>query len=1227
MDSFNEPMRLATGNIVSRMADSYKFQESCDTIVKLVHQNLINNWSMFIESDIGPFCKELQTWIEKNIFSTVLKKICDTDTLRTNAKMLLRPYMSNVKSIKLNEEHTCILYGVRYIQSITNERFATLRGSGGWFIVNTKDLSIVDSDILLVYHKVGQDFTDAINGLQSNDSEDIRKYIDTFKTLASRELTIKADGSHVRIHKLKNNYILLATQMLEYVAISKIDFSNPTHTIMTLLNNWMKIQSKTTNPHGLYGILCWFLFQTENNTIQLEMMTPEHPGYSEKVGYSVMVHDPNVLKLMIDQPISFDQMDLDQYRQDIEFIEKHSLNNPTLNMLVPNMSQIWEFIGIEEPQNSSDQKLTYGKLTRNVILVLFSLLSNIKHDNKRTILLALENDFITHIVNSPKFETQRKLASLLTILLDLLLLYLGDGDVPEGLILGIELKIKTQFWKMAHGSTSSPEALFAPVTNASIENTNIPSLIQCRNHMNNLVNHAERILPGTDIVHTLDSLMNQMGLFGLVIMGLLKVADPTVSDVKTICKKLASGTDNTFENIQLRLASADILFDYDGTVDSKEKIELLGLLSREINVCILSARGENSIKSDVMSRLEVGFPANIQIVSISDHFNQLMKGPYFSPVAAIFKSLLISDIPSEKSIKLFDDSRLVASMFKSESISDYLIDADKMTTGLFTVKVAITLLEKLSNDHTKQINQLNYTRKIKTVLELVTLVTNMWYNWDISPFKPSTSPIDLNDSDTLTTSAILPLQNSDTEANKTIIKSWSVENKIMVGLVTGAAGSGKSTLVRDFFITNDFSTTNTNCYVFAKDIAHFNYNNGVGSYSFNYINAQAAQDLARELAKLSNKSSDTTILVILDGVSFDKMGATPPPTILLQSITYELDEYLKMINRSERRLLSDVYSQIILKLEGEQTGKTLEARANESTDHETNISNAAKIIKLITNKQCQNNELMWTGLAIDKEPVLDELEKLDWNEIKANTPPGHESINKNTIMNAIRKKPELHTFTHYRNDYGFPSVLVALFMLKYFDNVELVIDKLVCLYKNNKIGAVYLNVTLKSKKTFEFSKYLSLSGHITLAVNFLNAGTLHLVTGKPNITPVSISLKNEIVIKPELTWLFKDYKTIKNELNMIPDCIIQTVSTQQKQQNPGQKGQQNPGQKGQQNPGQKGQQNPGQQKQPKQQNPGQQKQNPGQPNTASETSEATTASYQKYLKYKQKYLQLKNKLT
>ena len=1119
-------------NTFNRMSDDSNFTENCDSLVRLVHESIKEKWNLFVEADIDSFCKELQSFIEKSIYAkniiAIYKErmaakakaakaakaaVASEASVASEAAVVTqevkekekkapwsdnnRIYQVNVTSHKVDHGNVIIMYAARYTQSITDTEWASVRGSGGWFIVD-RDLKILTDEPMYIYPKIGQDFNDAVNSIEIHSDSvaiDEQKVLNTLRTLSRRNLVVKADGSHMRIHMIDGKYLLISTQMLEYYSIIAI-LPNIDETVNAIMDAYSKTQTKMalgTPIKGLKLCLYFYLHNWKNevlfkdNTFQLEFMSPEHPGFSEEIGYCVTPHSQQVVAAMPDFVTSIPAL-----QEELTFIIANKPSNENLQKLITDVENhhLCKYLEIEGPLLQS----TYEQFTKDIILILLVTLSNIDGRIKKRLLLGLQNEQIKKIIGN--LDKISALNGKLIVILDILLYYLGQGDVPEGLLLGLELKVKVQLWKLAHGAVGSISALFKD-TAADIGKSNIPSMKLCALHTRTLLAEYDKFLPpGNNVREKINKSVRSLGPFGLVILEFMKDEPMKPMEPKnsiTIFNELVERNEFTSQAIE-KIRDSDILFDYDGTVDTKEKIWLIQQLAQcGIIVKILTANNDLKIRANVLGYSGHPFPVEIEIISIADHYPELLTSAYHPPAAAVIKALLT---PTNPSIKLFDDSELVQKMFKHVR-SDQCIDANKLNYGLFAVKVAIAVLEKLRNNPRPEPNK---SKKILGVMKFLHTVTMEWYGWDMS------RQLDV---ETLISDPLLQPYFTQLTENRE-------DGKISYVVVSGHPGSGKSTLINAYLqkMRSPNPNPSPNICVYAKDIVHMEKINEQHSYNFKGINARTSNDLALLIKSILdiNIAHSNANLVILDGATFDGFGSIPSIKHLkLESRVYSRDDFINMICKSERRSVLNMCQNI--KIE-EYGGITL-------VDYARSLQDPNKykdlLIALVENKH-ENSpiELVWSALNIDMGAILQAIETIN--------PPILEPL-KGKVISSITKKGELHAYTQFRNDSGRPVILIALFLLGIFEDSKLIVTELVELTKNDVRGALYLKVKLEPNAKFNFYEQLFNESHCTIDVLFFGgAGLLHKIKDNKSIVTKSYQFAEPVALEPQLVFMFKGDK-------------------------------------------------------------------------------------------------------
>jgi len=407
--SIKQSLENVLQNTFNRMSDDSKFTVNCDELVVLVHNSIKEKWNLFVETDIDLFCKELQSFIEKSIYANNITAIykermaakaaeASVVTQEVKEKEKKTPwsdsnriYQVNVRSHNINDGtgNVIIMYAARYTQSITNTEWASVRGSGGWFIVDP-NLKILFNNPMHVYPKIGQDFNDAVNSIKINSDGDgnEQKVLNTLRTLSERNLVVKADGSHMRIHIIGEKYLLISTQMLEYYSIITI-LSNIDDTVTSIISKYIKTQTKmapTTTIKGLKLCLYFYLYNWENvelfkdNTFQLEFMSPEHPGFSTEIGYCVTPHSQQVVDAM-DHFVKT----IPKLQGELHFIIANKPSNENLSKSIDSdaLQHLQTYLSDTSKPLKPLQPSTYGQLTKDIILILLVTLSNIVGRKKK----------------------------------------------------------------------------------------------------------------------------------------------------------------------------------------------------------------------------------------------------------------------------------------------------------------------------------------------------------------------------------------------------------------------------------------------------------------------------------------------------------------------------------------------------------------------------------------------------------------------------------------------------------------------------------------------------------------------------------------------------------------------------------------------------------------------------------------------------------------------------
>jgi hypothetical protein len=848
-----------------------------------------------------------------------------------------------------------------------------------------------------------------------------------------------------------------------------------------------------TTIKGLKLCLYFYLYNWENvdffkdNTFQLEFMSPEHPGFSKEIGYCVTPHSQQVVDAMTNFVKTVPKL---QGESDFIIANKQSNENLSKNIDSKALQHLQTYLSDTSKLLELLQPYTYEQLTKDIILILLVTLSNIDGGIKKR-LLGLQNEQIKRIIG--KLNNISALNSKLIVVLDILLYYLGQGDVPEGLLLGLELKVKVQLWKLAHGAVGSISALFKDDA-TDIGKSNIPSMKLCALHTLNLLDNCDKFLPsGNNVRKKISNSLDSLGPFGFVIKAFMEDKNKDKVSI-TIFDELVKENKFTKE-AKIKINESDILFDYDGTVDTKEKIYLIQKLAQcGIVVKILTANNDWRIRANVYGYCRHQFPAEIEIISIADNYSDLLTSAYHPPAAAVIKALLTRTNPS---IKLFDDSELVQKMFKYVK-SEQCIDANKLNYGLFAVKVATAVLEKLNNDKS------NNPEKILGVMNFLHIVTMEWYAWDMSG---------------QLVKDVSSLQTYFTRLDTNIVK-----NEISYAVVSGHPGSGKSTLINAYLQHNKF---NPNIYVYAKDIVHMGKImgkiNGINtfcdtySYNFKGINAGTSNNLAILIKNILDKNipHSNANLVILDGATFEGFSGIPPTKDLkLESRVYTKVEFINMICKSERRNVLNMCQNIKIEEYGRITLVDYARSLQESNKY------SELLIALVDNKH-ENSpiELVWSALNIDMGAIIDAIRSAPESALVITQEL------KGKVIDSIIKKGELHAYTQFRNDSGRPVILIALFLLDIFEGSKLIVTELVELTKNGVRGALYLKVKLEPNGTFDFYEPLYKESHCTIDVSFFGgAGLLHTIKHNKSITIKSYKFPTPIALKPEIVFMFTPLK-------------------------------------------------------------------------------------------------------
>jgi hypothetical protein len=531
---------------------------------------------------------------------------------------------------------------------------------------------------------------------------------------------------------------------------------------------------------GLNIALYWFLTNKrmigtkgsllEHNDFQLEYMRPEHPGFIQNVGYAVIPHNTKISNSIL----QIHQIHNKIYEADIKFLSMYKPN--IVDKAIP--ESVNTFLNKVLNININENKVlyeTYTQLLKDLILILlittsscngigpygmreiFKRFEESKYDNLKKIFNSVNPDAKPAVEPKaqakPESEASAKpavkpeaqakpgpeasakpevkpevkhgvkttmdLNKILVPILDILLYYMGYGDIPEGLMLGLNLKVKLQLWKMAGGMSKSPKALFDPNIQ-DIWAKSIPSLVTCGNHLNRVYNYISDIFPNNleeseeskdqyvekskdevavisdeqivrrKITHSLTNL----GIYGEIIKT-YNNADKTspidkfINELQKISK---------YAVIIEIIKNADIIFDYDGTIDKEEKLRIVNELANNLTICILTGRDKASLISDCQQKNQP-LHKNITILSVSDIFNDtyifptaLFKSMYLQTTVAIIKACLVK----ESTNTLLDDSKLVKSMFDFLQLTkQHFINADNLEYGEFVCNVAIAYLNKI----------------------------------------------------------------------------------------------------------------------------------------------------------------------------------------------------------------------------------------------------------------------------------------------------------------------------------------------------------------------------------------------------------------------------------------------------------------------------------------------------------------------------------------------------
>lgn len=1178
-ENLRKNLESAMINTFHRMNPEKKFIELCDTITQNTHDIIKNKWDFFLENQPASFCTELRKFLESLFSNNIKMDKISRDTI----------YTVNVKFNEDNDKYI-FMYAIRYVQSITNERYATLRGSGGYFIVNKDSFKILCDDTLKIYHKIGQDFQDTIiaaGNMPTNNADSVDNVVSTLEYLYTKKLVVKADGTHLRIHKLGNDvsgeYLLMSTQLLEHFIVVPFKLS-----IDAIVETWGKMQKKIGDgvvTKGLYASLKYFINEYKifegNNAFQLEYMTNEHPGFSEEIGVSVIPHDTEITNDMIKYFENNNSSQDKKIIDDINFIQKYSANNPLLEGVIGDLNtklnEYFEIDGLDYRRN------TYHELTKDMIILILILVPSYAQDFKKKVLEKFVKEKPNLIKLAPLAHNNLSgFKNKIVVLLDCLLFYLGHGDVPEGLLLGIEVKVKIQLWKTSHGMISSMGSVFG-LGSSNIFEANIPSLISCAHHMNSLYSANENIFPSEmNLKSKFDKALDSIGLFGKVIkiVGSEIARNAVELNPYKIFESLVKEKLPYFDDIK----TYDAIFDFDGTVDTIEHFDvLLRLVENNIKVAILTARDEESLLEMMSemygdSELYNNNIAKIKIFSIKDQYRDIITGKNVPLCAAVLKSMIV---PRESFI--FDDSNVVKSMFtftklynpdnyiqKQSSIfvrpenqpdtipeeftpQDPELSSNKQQKGKPKSKPQKGKSEKPTEANVREkeetykemvlidVNKLNYGMfcavtiykilvkclsdptkidlvKCTNLLNVLKYVT--LYDW----YK-----FDLNLNDDLTnndgTHIILDEKQRKIIDSLNALKGNNIDKKINICLLEGHAGAGKSTTIHRY-ISDSNIINDRNLIIYAKDLVHVDKNNDKYTYSFKLDRAQFANDLAVEISKLNNLECPKNYLIILDGAKFDNMGPKKPETFELNR-QYTKSEFIDIMHNLGRRNLINMLKTIKI---SDLQNSTIEEYSKTIQIDKSSKSLAAQIISYVCDQRSKPVVLDWSGLYIydvgkDRDPVNVHLLQ---NPIFG------------AVEDEITKKEELHCFTHFNNDEGRQYLLPILFLFDQFDGDQISINKFVTLTKNGKIGAKYFNVELKNKDKYEYSSSLRKNGHVTISVDFVGgAALLHNINNNniiSNDSPMNINVPISLIFK------YKDQKVdgkpVKLTFNKFPSLAM-----------------------------------------------------------------------------------------
>ena len=1132
------------------MNPSFDFNRKCNKFVAEIQNHIVKKWDYFVETDIynpsvrvSPVCEELKKYLENNIFNAIIKdKISKDDPKPISVP---RTYVVNVTSKQIDSNTFIIMYSIRYNQSLTDTKWATLRGSGGWLIVDN-NMKILANDTMIIYHKIGQDFDDIVNAMSpangsSDDEIAARDIKNTLKYLCMQDWVVKEDGSHVRIHTINYNsdkFILISTQMLEYNVLVKYDKTiNIDSNIKNIIKQFKTMQKTNGDIKCMYISLYYYLSQQsrdqfENNVFQLENLTPEHPGWNSDTGNYMMPHNDNVIQSIIHLDInSLTNVDKDILFAEQKFLRDHRPRNFKLETIIANEQNQW----INNYFNVKTTPLmytgmTYGQLIKDITITMLVMLTSYTNANKTDILSSLDNANILKLLTSASLD---ELVTRLIVLLDIMLMYVGHGDIPEGLLLGIELKTKLQLWKLAHGSSMSPLALMKP-DKTTIGRMNIPTLKSCALHLYNMIQFSQSWF-GHDIEEKIQKSLTSLGLFGEVMrshmdmFGQIDIRQNILnkSNNDEHIKKCRESYDvmgdivnkivihvNGYARTLDKLNTSDIVFDYDGTIDNLEVFEIVEqLVLNNLDITVFTGRDSISLRDHLINALSLRdgdnnvytvdtFLSKSTLFSIADLFidnHQLFPSMYKPQLVAVIKSIIF---PKNDYLKLVDDSTSVNSMFKYRDTHDKLYNSVRVVPD-------IDMLRKSSKKITKQPAASTTTNvgdideddsKISSVVIPITNTTcygSLVCQICISLLKKLLNDSDI-DSAAIKIKGLLNFMNNVTkewfkfdlgnenvsisritDTNKSKLdKFFGDGTSFNVGLVYGFPGSGKSTMINSYTLLRD------NVYVFAKDIGHMcksyvNNNPATLKYKYNFVPQYA--DLANELSKLcafnarklKNFSSLNGHILILDGANFSFIDAHELQSTVhkmeVDCRTYTLKEYVNLIFNIDRRRIIDIYKYVPI---AEFNGNTLYTKAMK----DPNISIADKQAFATLYKDYSLN---FTALTVGKNDLEAALDTVNIDASTFNII--NEVIDGNKVDNVqnidmikqiVKNKNEFHAFTHYQSSTspaGYATILLALSMLGFFNDCHMRINEIVYIVKNKKIGACYLNCTIISDM---ISKYL-----------------------------------------------------------------------------------------------------------------------------------------------------------